>query len=124
MIGEIRKVITPFYDRRTRRMSMKSRPGLIIAQADSDDFIILPVSTVSDQRRIDPNYDVKVDPAVYPMLSLNCVSYVRTHKQTVIHLAEIGDKISNMKTDYEDLFLEVLAKRDQFSAEITNQAID
>ena len=123
MIGEIRKIITPFYDQKAHRMSMKSRPGLIIAQADSDDYILLPISKVSDQRKIDPDYDIKVDPSVYPMLSLNCVSYIRTHKQTVVHSAEIGDRISNMKVDCEDLYLEVLAKRDQFSAEITNQAI-
>lgn len=123
MIGEIRKLLTPFYNQRTHGMDMKTRPGLIIAKADSEDYVVLPISKISDSRRIDPVYDIKIDPAAYPMLSLNCVSYVRTHKQTVIHLAEIGDCISNMKTNYEDLFLEVLTKRDQFSAEVTNQAI-
>lgn len=123
MIGEIRKVLTPFYDMQNRQMRMKSRPCLIIAQADSEDYIILPVSKISDRRRIDPDYDIKVDPAEYPMLSLNCVSYVRTHKQTVVHYGEIGDKISDMKSAYEDLYLEVLTKRAQFSEEITSQAM-
>lgn len=123
MIGEIRKVLTPFYNNKTHRKEIKSRPGLIIAKADSEDFVFLPISKVSDYRRIDPDYDIKIDPAAYPVLNLNYVSYVRTHKQAVIHLASIGDKISDMKSDCEDLYLEVLAKRAQFSEEITNQAM-
>lgn len=123
MIGEIRKVITPYYNRMTHHLEFKTRPGLIIAQSDVDDFVVLPVSKVSDHRKIDPEYDIKVDPAVYPTLSLNHVSYVRTHKQTVIHHAEIGDKISDMKSCCEDLYLEVLTKRAQFNDEVTNQAI-
>ena len=102
---------------------MKSRPGLIIAKADSDDFVILPVSRVTDSRRIDPEYDVRVDPGTYPGLNLNAVSYVRTHKQTVVHRAEIGDLISDMKLTYEDLYLEVITKQSQFSEEVTKQAI-
>ena len=123
MIGEIRKVLTPFYDMRTHRQSVKSRPGLIIAQADSDDYVILPVSRVSDQRRIDPVYDLRVDPAVYPALRLNAVSYIRTHKQTIVHRGEISDLISDMRSSCEELYIEALTKRAQFSDEITNQAL-
>lgn len=124
MIGQIRKVLTPFYDRKTGRMEIKSRPGLVIAAADSDDYVILPVSKVSDQRRIDPEYDIKVDPSDFPNLSLNCVSYIRTHKQTVVHRASMGDMISNLKQHYEELYLTVLEKREQFSEEITRQAME
>lgn len=124
MIGEIRKTLTPYYDRRSRQMKIKSRPGLVIAAADAGDYVVLPVSKVSDQRRIDPDYDIKVDPAVYPKLSLACVSYVRTHKQTTIHSAEIGDRISDMRAEYEDLYLDILNKREEFSKEITRQALE
>ena len=123
MIGEIRKILTPYYDNKTNRKGIKSRPGLIIAQSDSKEYVVLPVSKVSSQQWIDPEYDIKVDPAEYPMLSLNCVSYIRTHKQTVIHLAEIGDKISDMKSQCEDLYLEALAKLAQFNEEIMSQAL-
>ncbi len=123
MIGEIRKIRTPFYNAKTRQMDMKSRPGLIIAQADECDYVVLPVSRVTDSRRIDAVYDIKIDPAVYPVLSLTSVSYVRTHKQTVIHAAEIGDRISDMRSCCEDLYLHVLSMRAQFNEEITSQAI-
>lgn len=124
MIGEIRKIRTPFYNVKTRQVDMKSRPGLIIAQADDTDYVVLPVSRVTDSRRIDAVYDIKVDPAVYPALSLTSISYVRTHKQTVIHVAEIGDKISDMRSCCEDLYLQVLSMRAQFSEEITKQSIE
>lgn len=124
MIGEIRKTLTPYYDRKLRQMKIKSRPGLVIASADAGDYVVLPVSKVSDQRRIDPDYDIRVDPAAYPKLNLLCVSYVRTHKQTTIHCAEIGDKISDMRSEYEDLYLAILEKREEFSKEITRQALE
>lgn len=124
MIGEIRKAFTPYYNATTKRVDIKSRPALLIAKADADDYVVLPVSRVSKQNNRHPDYDIQVDPAVYPELHLNAVSYVRTHKQTVIHKAEIGDMIGDMKGNYEELFLEILAKREEFSKEITDQAID
>lgn len=124
MIGEIRKAYTPYYNAAAKRVDIKSRPALIIAQADANDFVVLPVSRISKQNNRHPDYDIQVDPAVYPELHLNAVSYVRTHKQTVIHKAEIGDMIGDMKGNYEELFFEILAKREEFSKEITDQAID
>lgn len=123
MIGEIRKILTPYYDNKTNHKGIKSRPGLIIAQSDGKEFVVLPVSKVTSQQWIDPEYDIKVDPTEYPMLSLNCVSYIRTHKQTAIHIAEIGDKISDMKSECEDLYLEALTKLAKFNEEIISQAM-
>lgn len=125
MIGEIRKFRTQFYDIANHRQSFKVRPGLIIAAADSEDYVVLPVSKISDVRRRDPEYDVPIVPAQYPKLNLSSafVSYVRTHKQTVIHVAQIGDKISDAKEEYEDLYLNILEKRAKFSEEITKQAL-
>lgn len=124
MIGEIRKIITPFYDRSSGRQKFKSRPGLVIAAADSQDYVILPISKVSDSSKIDHEYDVKVDPALYVDLHLNCVSYVRTHKQTIIHIAQIGDRISDMRAIYTELYGGIIAKREAFSREITRQAME
>lgn len=124
MIGEIRKILTPYYDKVTSKQMIKSRPGLIIAAADEGDYVVLPISKISDSRRIDPDYDIKVDPATHAELHLACVSYVRTHKQTTVNTAQIGDKISDMRTNCEDLYVDILAKRETFSKEITRQAIE
>ena len=111
MIGEIRKIITSFYDLKNNKMSFKSRPALIIAKADKKDYVVL-------------EYDIEIEPTKYPKLNLQKISYVRTHKQTIINTAEIGDFIGDMKNNYEELFLEILKKREKFSKSITNQALE
>ena len=123
MIGEIRKAITPFYDSLHNRQNFKVRPVLVLAKADSGDYTVLPVSRVTRRENLHPVYDVEVDPAVYPSLNLKAVSYIRTHKQTTIHVAEIGDVIGDLKNSYEDLYLEVLSKREQYSSEVASQAL-
>ena len=123
MIGKIYKCFTPYYDSQKRAMSMKSRPALVLAKADADDYIVLPVSTITHKENIDPYYDIEVDPALYPKLNFQKVSYIRTHKQTVVNRANLGDEISTLCKEYEDLYLEVLTKREEFSKNITEQAL-
>lgn len=123
MIGEIRKAITSFYDVKNRKMSYKGRPALVIAKADAHDYVVLPVSSISRPEDRHAVYDIEVNPAVYPALNLKNISYVRTHKQTIIHGSQMGDTIGDMKGTYEDLYLLILEKREQFSKEISTQAI-
>lgn len=123
MIGKICKAMTPFYDQTKHQMSYKARPALVLANADVDDYVILPVSTISVKTNINPVYDIEVDPKLYPKLNLNKVSYVRTHKQTIIHRANLGDEIGNLKLNYEELYLKILEKREEFSSSITEQAL-
>ena len=124
MIGEIRTALTPYFDTKTNKKQFKGRPILVIAQADTQDYVALPVSSITRRYNIDPIYDIEVIPSVYPMLNLDNVSYIRTHKQTIVHMGEIGKKIGDLRNDYPDLFLEVLSKREQFSNEITRQALE
>ena len=122
MIGKIYKARTPFYDQTIHRMSYKVRPALVL-EADTKDYVVLPVSSISIQENIDPVYDIKIDPTLYPNLNLRKISYVRTHKQTIVHQAELSDEIGDIKSNYEDLYLEILAKREEFSELITKQAL-
>lgn len=124
MIGKICKARTPFYDNLRGKMSIKTRPVLIIAKADSNDYVVLPVSSITYPANIHPKYDIKVEPSLYPKLKLNKTSFIRTHKQTVIYRSDIGDKIGDLKSDYEDLFLEILVMREEFSKLVAAQAID
>ena len=123
LIGEIHKTITPFYDNQTGCMSYKSRPALLIANADSDDYVVLPVSTISRSENINPEYDIKVDPTFYPRTNLRRISYIRTHKQTIINRSQISDIICDIKSEYPDLYILVLDKREKFSSLITVQAL-
>lgn len=123
MIGKICKAITPFFDLNQNRMSYKSRPALVLAKADGDDFIILPISTITKKQNINPIYDVAIDPLKYPKLNLNRLSYVRTHKQTVVHRSSLIGEIGDISNNYQELYLEILLKRENFSNEVTAQAL-
>nr|DAN02350.1 MAG TPA: endoribonuclease [Caudoviricetes sp.] len=123
MIGEIRKIITSYFDIMQEKKLFKFRPALIIAKADANDYIVLPISRVTRKENLHPVYDIKIEPSRFPKLNLSSVSYVRTHKQTVVHIAEISTLYGSIKDCYEELYLEILEKREQFSQEITNQAL-
>lgn len=123
MIGEIRGILTPYYDLVQNKHSFKKRPALIIAQADASDYVVLPISRVTRKQNLDIVYDVLVDPAVYPLLNLTAISYIRTHKQTIVHFSEIGKIYGDLKSNYEELYIEILEKRELFSKLITDQAL-
>lgn len=123
MIGELRKVRTPFYDMKTRQTRVKARPCLVIGQSDSDEYVILPVSRVTAAGRVHQDYDIPLDPAVYPDLHLTSVCYVRTHKQTTAYVTSIGNRIADMKGSYEELYLDVLAKWEQFGKKVLSEAL-
>lgn len=123
MIGKIYTAQAPFYNQTTRQMAYKAHPALVLAKADTDDYVVLPVSTISNKANIDPVYDIEVDPMLYPKLNLRKISYVRTHKQTTVHRGNLHDEIGDLKSEYEDLFLEILEKREAFSNSITQQAL-
>lgn len=123
MIGEIYKARTPYYDQATHTMLYKARPALVLAKADADDYVVLPVSSISNRANIDPAYDIEIDPSLYPKINLTRTSYVRTHKQTVVHRANLRDEIGDLKSEYEDLYLTILERREAFSNSITQQAL-
>ena len=123
MIGKICSVLLPYFNLNKQANSFKKRPALVLAKADENDYVILPISSVSYRKNIDIEYDILIDPIKYPKLNLVKCSYVRTHKQTVVHRSMICNLIGDIKTDYPDLYEEIITKRDRFSKEITRQAL-
>ncbi|CUN17192.1 PemK-like protein [Blautia hydrogenotrophica] len=123
MIGKIYTSLTPFYDLRNHRNSFKKRPVLIIGGPRNHDYTVLPISTVSRKENLDSEYDIELVPADYPELKLNKVSYVRVHKQTVIHEASLYKEVSDMKEKYEEKYLEIIQKLEEFNSAIINDAL-
>lgn len=117
MIGKICISTTPYYDNMTHKQRFKKRPVLIIGQADSSDYNVLPISRVTNSKNLDPNYDIKVDPIVYPNLKLNALSYIRVHKQTVLNYASLNS-IADLKYDYPQLFQKVIDKLKEYNNEL------
>jgi hypothetical protein len=123
MIGKIYTSITPFYDTASRTQSLKSRPVLIIGMPDSGDYNVLPISKITKRQYLDQVYDIPVTPSQYPLLGLNDPSYIRTHKQTCVSRASMGDFVGDLKGSYEDLYLEILGKLEQYSRSMIDIAI-
>lgn len=123
MIGKIYSSVTPFYDSAKGTNSFKRRPVLIISGPRNNDYTVLPVSTITHKEHVDPDYDVKVEPVEYPKLNLNRTSYIRTHKQTVVHQASLVRQIGDLKTEYEELYLSVLEKLEDFNKMVLNHAL-
>lgn len=123
MIGQIYSSVTPYYDVRTGRNSFKRRPVLIISGPQNNDYTVLPVSTVSRKENLDRDYDIEVEPSDYPKLNLNHTCYIRTHKQTTVHKASLVRKIADMKLEYEDLYLEILEKCEEFHKSVIDNAL-
>jgi len=114
MIGWYCIATFPYYDNQNNRNAFKRRPMLVIGQADTSDFVTLPISKVSYRENIDIEYDIAIQIADYPRMQLRSDSYVRTHKQTITHRADITRSVVNVKEEYPDLWLEILSKVEDF----------
>ena len=122
-VGMLCWSIFPYYDRKAQKKAFKKRPVLIIADQTNNDYTVLPVSTIKIKNNVDPEYDMGVDPTKYPKLGLKQFSYIRTHKQTPVHKAEITSVIGDMKSDYEDLWLEIITKMEVWNRKIVDNAL-
>lgn len=124
MIGKAYISIFQFYNNQTHKMEFKSRPVLIVGQADHMDYVVLPISRVTNHANLDPYFDIPIAPNTVPLMKLKQRSYIRTHKQTVIHLGELTKEIVDFKSEYTDIYINVLAKIEEFQKHLINHALD
>lgn len=123
MIGKAYVSTFQFYNSCTGRMEFKNRPVLIVGQADEKDYVVLPISRVTNSVNLDANYDFKIEPHEVPSMKLKVTSYIRTHKQSVIHAGEIIKMIVDFKTEYPDKYIEILEKMEDFQKKIIDDAL-
>ena len=123
MIGMFCVATFPYYDTSTGRNKFKKRPMIILGQADSSDYVTLPVSKVSIKENIDDEYDLEIVCDEYPLLNLNCTSYIRTHKQTITNKNGIRTIIS-VKDTYPELWLSILQKIEDFQKKIIDHGLE
>lgn len=121
MIGKLCIALFPYFDQKTLKNMFKKRPVLIISNEKNNDYTILPVSTITNKLNIDKKYDVEIVPDEYPNLKLNKLSYIRTHKQTVIYKALIYEEISNLKEEYFTLYLDIIKKLKEYNEDISKK---
>lgn len=123
MIGMFCVATFPYYDTSTGRNKFKKRPMIILGQADSSDYVTLPVSKVSIKENIDDEYDLEIVCDEYPLLNLNCTSYIRTHKQTITNRNGLRTIIS-VKDTYPELWLSILQKIEDFQKKIIDHGLE
>lgn len=123
MIGKAYVSVFPFYDMNLKQMRFKKRPVLIIGQADSKDYVVLPISRVTNQNHIDNYYDIKLEPADFPLMNLTQKSFVRTHKQMVINLGELVKEILDFRLEYEEVYLTILTRVEEFQKTLITNAM-
>ena len=96
---------------------------MIIGGPRNNDYTVLPISTVTKKANLDSEYDLEINPANYPLLHLDKLSYVRVHKQTTVHKVSLTSLIGDMKTEYVDLYLNVLEKLEEFNKGTIDRAL-
>lgn len=123
MIGKAYVSTFQFYNNRTHRMEFKNRPVLIVGQADATDYVILPISRVTNSANLDVDYDFPIEPQDVPLMNLKQTSYIRTHKQSVVHSGELTREIVDFRKEYSDKYFDVIAKMKEFQKNIIDNAL-
>lgn len=123
MIGKAYTALFKFYDNALQKMSFKKRPILIIGKADSNDYVMLPISRVTNSHNISAEFDLKVEPTAVPLLNLSQISYIRTHKQEIINRAQIDKLIVDFKIEYPDIYIDCLEKVEEFQKRLLSDAL-
>lgn len=108
----------PYYDSRSRSMSFKKRPALVLRRENDSinaDLTVLPVSSVTHRENLSVDYDVEVRKDLFPDLNLNRdVSYIRVHKPYTVNSSECVEVICGDIRIYEDLTKSILDKFEDF----------
>lgn len=123
MIGKAYVSVFRFYDAKAKKMSFKNRPVLIVGKADDKDYIILPISRVTNQHNLDGKYDVPIDPADVPLMNLTQRSYIRTHKQAVVNEGQLTRQIVDFRKEYLDIYVDVISKMKDFQEALARKAL-
>ena len=122
MIGKAYVSTFQFYNNRTHRMEFKSRPVLVVGKADETGYVVLPISRVTNNINLDADYDFQIDPQDVPLMNLTKTSYIRTHKQSVVHVGRLTKEIVDFKEKYPDKYLDVIVKMEEFQKGIIKNA--
>ncbi len=123
MIGKVCVSKAKYYDATTKKLKFKTRPVLIIGQADTSDYVALPISRITNHKNTDPTYDYPLEKATYPLLNLHDKSYIRTHKQFIVNSGEITQIICDFKLCYQNSYSSIISLVDQFQHNLIGRAL-
>lgn len=127
-VGKLYPSYFRYKDPKTKSIKFKSRPILIIAEPTGQfdtEYIVLPVSTLSNPIFFEKEFDIQLKVCDYSKLSISRDCYVRTHKQTTMYRSNIDFHkcIGDLKTDYPEVFSLILKKLRDYENGIIEKAI-
>ena len=122
MIGMVCTSVFQYYDSSQKKMAFKGRPILVIGKADAGDYVALPISRVTKKENLHKRYDYRIDPASYEKLNLKAISYIRTHKQSIVHEGEITRQLVDFRKEYPAAYKEVIKLVEEFQKELIRKA--
>lgn len=70
----------------------------------------------------DSDYDLEITQQNVPLMNLKQTSYIRTHKQSVVHAGELTREIVDFRGEYPDIYVDALAKMEKFQKKIISNA--
>ena len=123
MIGEAYVSIFKYYNSNARKKYFKNRPVLVVGKSDDKDYVILPISRVTNKHYLDPEYDVEITKEDFPLMNLKENSYIRAHKQSVVHESELVERIVDFKSEYNSTYNEAIKKMKKFQDRIIENAL-
>lgn len=124
MIGKAYTSAFPFFDIQTHKNSFKVRPVLIIGKADSSDYVVLPISRITNRQNLDSFYDILITQITTPKMNLKKDSYIRTHKQYIINLGSLVKEIVDFKNEYPDIYIDAMAKVEDFQNKMIIKSLE
>lgn len=123
MIGKVYLSVIDFYDSKLQAMSKKARPVLIVGGPYENDYIVLPISTITNRANLNPYYDILIPPQDRLTLSLPRECFIRTHKQLPVHGASLLRLKGDMKADIPGLYLDAISKMEEFQRKLITHGI-
>lgn len=123
LVGKLKSSKMPYYDIKTNSVRFKARPVLVLKaekETGMSDFTVLPISSVSFRRNINPNYDVKVTKTTYPNLDLTKKTcYIRCGKIMTVNKKDLAVRtICDLKGTYPELWQHIIDKTREYLSDI------
>lgn len=56
-------------------------------------------------------------------MGLTSTSYIRTHKQSIVHSGELTRQITDFKNEYFEIYLDVMSKVEEFQKNLITNSL-
>ena len=123
LVGKVYLSVVEYYDSKTKTTRKKGRPVFVVAGPRNNDYTVLPISTIKRREHLDSDYDIPIETNIRAGLALSEECFIRTHKQTTVHMGALIKQKGDMKNDYPDLYLTALQKMEEFQRHIMDDAL-